>query len=268
MKDRDYTQQEREILRCLLPMPQAPVPINTEYFPDLVTHIRGTTSALPSKLFQLEHYYLFPAADAMAKEYAFRPESIGLDGRMALGMFQAFGRDFSAPQDMLAITSGSISPLYWEGTNLGLALNVHQFQTARFNQKNYSIATDEKSALAYLGFFDWRRVMLDFYKQSLIRLKDLNKPLPQFLAVPLMGQPQERSLREAMRSQQSHEELLMLEQKLNQEQANWLGSQGFTFPGRCPMDCMFMDIRNIEKNENFQKLFDPKPASARAMPLP
>jgi|GEM_PF-2573433 len=268
MKDRDYTQQEREILRCLLPLPHTPVLINTEYFPNLPQHIRGGTSTLPAKLQQLEHYYLYPASDAMANGYAYRPESIGLDGRMALGMFQAFGQDFTHPQDMLAITAGSISPLSWEGSDLGLALNIHQFQTARFTNRNNRVVTDERIALSYLGFFDWRRVMLEYYAQSLIRLNEQGKAVPQYLAVPLKGKPQERVILEAMREGKSYEELVALEEKLQEQQASWLSSQGFIFQGRCPMDCMFKDIRNIKRNENFQELFSPKPTSRRILPLP
>lgn len=268
MRDRDYTQQEREILRCLLPLPQTPIPINTEYFPSLPMQLRGETTSLPSKLKQLEHYYLYPASDAITQGYAYRPETIGLDGRLALGMFQAFGNDFSHPEDMLAITSGSITPLTWEGSNIGMALNIHQFQTARFTDRNNRLSTNEKEALSYLGFFDWRRVMLEYYQQSLIRLNEIGKPVPAYLAVPLKGQPQQRRLIEAMRTGRNFEELVQLEQELDHQQSAWLANQGFIFKGECPMDCMFLDIRDLKKNENFQRTFQPKPASARFMPLP
>lgn len=239
-----------------LPVPEYPVPLNLEMFPMLLHLLRGQTTDFPSKLFQLEHYYLSPIYNAIYEGRATKPETVNMDGSLGIGLFQGFAHDFTPPQPMLAVSSGTFTRIEWEGSDLGPAFTIGQFQTAKFGSGILD-PSSEKKMFPYLGFFDWKALMLEYYKQSFVFLKEQGRPHPPFLAVNLLRHAQKRQLWHA---QSLHNrtlttaELMDLDAELADQEAAWLNDNGFPFRGRCPVDCSFQDIRDIEPIENFQKI--------------
>jgi hypothetical protein len=254
---REALLEERSIT---LPYPSGPVPISLETFPDLPNYLRGQTSNFPSKLNRLEHYYISPSNIATTRRYAERPTTIGLDGRMSLALFQGFGGTFLEGNEMLAISSGSFFPLTWEGTRLGNGFNIHQFQTARFVKEESRQFTDEQEALEAIGFFDWRAILIDYFKQSFAYLRSVGKPHPQYIAVPLIRYVQRKEIdRLAFQANTTRVDLEAKEAELMSEQAIWLRGQGFGYFGFCPTECMFCDIREVGLRKYFKDFFSTRP---------
>lgn len=239
-----------------LPVPMLPVPLNLEMFPMLLNLLRGQTSDFHSKLLQLEHYYMSPVFNAIFEGRATKPDNINLDGTLSIGLYQGFGYDFTPPQPMLAAASGSFAKLTWEESPLGTAFNISQFQTADFGSGSLN-PQSEKRMFPYLGFFDWKALMLEYYKQSFVYLKEHRLPHPQFLAVTLSKHAQQRQIWEIQRShpaKYSYGELIAIDEGIKDREAAWLAGIGFPFRGRSPANCSFLDIRDIEPIENFQKI--------------
>lgn len=111
----------------------------------------------------------------------------------------------------------------------------------------------------FLGFFDWRAIFIEYYKQSLKYLGKTGQVHPPYISVNLIRKTQERILSELARRPGGSDERRIEEErnKMIEKERKWLTSLGLIFQGNRGFEwseVMFMDIRDIALNPHFASM--------------
>ncbi len=240
--------------KLVLPSPSIPVPVVSSTFPSIAESIRhrrsGSAEAAAQKINALRNLGIAPLVNWLTPH----PDNIHIDGTDPIGLVD------QPRHEMLAVASGGNIRLVVEEVPLGFAFSITQFQTRRFGTRN-SLSTNKREMLSRLGFFDWKALLIEYYKQSYAYLREVDGIYTPYLAVKLYKHAQQDRMLPLYRlsSHTSSDTIERETQRLVQEEFEYLASLGFDLIGNHsnPFTAVaFMDVRDIRLNPEFAKCMD------------